>query len=140
LDDQLYGLRPLKLDLAATPYVVAYAGLFGDTNKINGENDIDWSDFAGGYALYAYNLTPDLAKSDHVNLSPQGTVRLNLKFGAALAFTVVAQAEFENMIEIATSYSTSANDEDKRYRSIGLQRRSVLSNLTRNLQRRYFTQ
>jgi hypothetical protein len=37
-----------------------------------------------------------------VNLTRQGTVRLNLKFGAALAqtVTVVAYAEFENLIEI----------------------------------------
>jgi hypothetical protein len=47
-------------------------------------------------------LTPDLAENDQVNLSRQGTVRLNLKFGAALVhtITVVAYAEFENMIEI----------------------------------------
>jgi hypothetical protein len=47
-------------------------------------------------------LSPDLAENDQVNLSRQGTVRLNLKFGAALAhtITIVAYAEFENMIEI----------------------------------------
>jgi hypothetical protein len=104
LDGQLHGLKPLKLDFAANRYVAAYAGLFGGTNKINRDegNDIDRSDYAGGYALYAYDLTPDLAENDHVNLSRQGTVRLNLKFGAALAhtITVVAYAEFENMIEI----------------------------------------
>jgi hypothetical protein len=85
-------------------YAAAYAGLFGGTNKINRDegNNIDRSDHAGGYALYAYDLTPDLAENDQVNLSRQGTVRLNLKFGAALAhtITVVAYAEFENMIEI----------------------------------------
>jgi hypothetical protein len=37
-----------------------------------------------------------------VNLTQQGTVRLNLKFGAALAqtVTVVAYAEFEKLIKI----------------------------------------
>jgi hypothetical protein len=55
-----------------------------------------------GYALNAYDLSPDLGEDDHVNLTRQGTVRLNLKFGAALAqtVTVVAYAEFENLIEI----------------------------------------
>jgi uncharacterized beta-barrel protein YwiB (DUF1934 family) len=47
-------------------------------------------------------MTPDLGDNDHVNLARQGTVRLNLKFANALArtVTVVAYAEFENMIEI----------------------------------------
>ncbi len=104
LDGQLHGLKSLKLDFAAGQYVAAFAGMFGGTNKINRDegNDISRSDYANGYALFAYDLTPDLAETDHVNLTRQGTVRLDLKFSAALAFTVtvVAYAEFENMIEI----------------------------------------
>jgi hypothetical protein len=104
LDGQLHGLKPLKLDYAAGRYIAAYAGLFSGTNKINRDegNDISRSDYANGYALYAYDLTPDLAENDHVNLTRQGTVRLDLKFGAALAqtVTVVTYAEFENLIEI----------------------------------------
>jgi hypothetical protein len=47
-------------------------------------------------------LTPDLAVNDHVNVSRELTVRLNLKFGAVLAhsITVVAYAEFENKVKI----------------------------------------
>jgi hypothetical protein len=104
LDGQLYGLKPLKLDFAAGRYVAAHAGLFGGTNKINRDesNGISRTDFSNGYALYAYDLTPDLGEDDHVNLTRQGTVRLNLKFGAALtqAVTVVTYAEFDNLIEI----------------------------------------
>jgi hypothetical protein len=104
LDGQLHGLKPLKLDYTAGRYIAAYAGLFSGTNKINRDegNDISRSDFANGYALYAYDLTPDLAENDHMNLTRQGTVRLDLKFGAALAqtVTVVTYAEFENPIEI----------------------------------------
>jgi hypothetical protein len=104
LDGQLHGLKPLKLDFAAGRFIAAYAGLFGGTNKINRDegNDISRSDYANGYALYAYDLTPDLAEDDHVNLTRQGTVRLDLKFGTALAqtVTVIAYAEFENLIEI----------------------------------------
>jgi hypothetical protein len=101
LDGQLYGLKPLKLDFAV--------GLFGGTNKINRDegNGISRTDFSNGYALYAYDLTPDLVEDDHVNLTRQGTVRLNLKFGAALAqtITVVAYLEFENLIEIDRNIS-----------------------------------
>ena len=54
------------------------------------------------YALYAFHLNPDLAEEGHFNLSRQGTVRVELDFGAALpnTATVVAYAEFENAIEI----------------------------------------
>ena len=104
MDGQLHGLKPLKLDFAAGRFIAAYAGLFGGTNKINRDegNDISRSDYANGYALYAYDLTPDLAEDDHVNLTRQGTVRLDLKFGNALAqtVTVIAYAEFDNLIEI----------------------------------------
>ena len=46
-----------------------------------------------GYALYAFDLTADLGEDDHFSLIRQGSVRLGLKFAAALA-------EFENMIEV----------------------------------------
>jgi hypothetical protein len=66
LDGQLHGLKPLKLDYAAGRYIAAYAGLFSGTNKINRDegNDISRSDYANGYALYAYDLTPDLAENE----------------------------------------------------------------------------
>jgi hypothetical protein len=54
-------------------YVSAYAGLFGGTNKMNRDegNNIDRSDYAGGYALYVFDLTSDLAENDQVNLPRQ---------------------------------------------------------------------
>ena len=65
-------------------------------------NDIAREDYSGGYALYAFDLTPDLAEEGHFNLAKDGSVRLDLKFAAALPNTinVVAYAEFENVIEI----------------------------------------
>lgn len=104
LDGQLHGLKPLKLDFAEGRYVLAYMSMFGGTNKINRDegNDISRSDYADGYTLFAYDLSPDLGENDHVNLTRQGTVRLDLKFGNALrhTVTVIAYAEFENIIEI----------------------------------------
>lgn len=104
LDGQLHGLKPLKLNFNEGRYVAAYASLFAGTNKINRDegNDISRSEYASGYALFAYDLTPDLAEDDHVNLTRQGTVRLDLKFGEALAntLTVVCYAEFQNVIEV----------------------------------------
>ena len=52
--------------------------------------------------MYALDLSPDLAEEGNFNLGKQWTVRVELKFGIALpnTVTVVAYAEFENVIEI----------------------------------------
>ena len=78
--------------------------LFSGTGKQQRDegNDIAREDYSGGYALYAFDLTQDLAEEGHFNLAKDGSVRLDLKFAAALPNTinVVAYAEFENVIEI----------------------------------------
>ena len=62
-------------------------------------NQVSREDFAVGCALYALDLTADLA--DHFNLLNVG-VRLDTKFPKALPNTinVVAFTEFENIFEI----------------------------------------
>ena len=78
--------------------------LFSGTGKENRDegNDITRVDYSRGYALYAFDLSSTLAEEGHFNLAKQGTVRVELKVGAALpnTVTVVAYAEFENVIEI----------------------------------------
>ena len=73
----------------------------GNENRDEG-NDITREDYPRGYALYAFDLSPDLVEEGHFNLAKQGTVRVELKFGAALpnTVTVVAYAMYENVIEI----------------------------------------
>ena len=64
--------------------------------------NISREDYSAGYALYVFDLTADLGEEDHFGLVRQGSVRLSLKFSAALANNVaaVAYAEFENVIEV----------------------------------------
>jgi hypothetical protein len=84
--------------------VAEYASLFGGTSKTNKNegNDISRSEYVNEYTLFAYDLTLDLAEDDHLNLTRQGIVRLDLKFAKALAptMTVVCYAEFHNVIEV----------------------------------------
>ena len=63
---------------------------------------IDRADYRNGYALFALDLTADPGAEDHFIFVRHGSVRLTLKFREALAntVTVVAYAEFENVIEI----------------------------------------
>ena len=67
--------------------------------------DIQREDFRGGYALYAFDLTADLAEEGHFNLMKHGNVCLDLKFLVALPNTinVIAYAEFESVLEIDKS-------------------------------------
>ena len=101
---QQYGIKPLTADFTNGLYVRAYNTLFSGTGKVFKDegNAIDRHAFANGCALYAFDLTPDLGEDGHFNLTKQGSVRLVLKFRDALAenVTVIAYAEFQNLIEI----------------------------------------
>ena len=101
---QAQSVRVLRPDFANRQYVDAYMSLFSGTNKINRDegNYISREDYATGYSLYVYDLSPDLAENDHFNLIRQGNVRLVLKFANALpgAVTAVVYAEFDSLIEV----------------------------------------
>lgn len=104
---QGHAIRPLKLDFTNKQFVEAYLTLFTGTGKINRDesNSILLEDFGEGYALFCYDLSPDLCEGDHLNLLRQGNVRLAVKFSEALgdAVTAIAYAEFENCLEIDRS-------------------------------------
>jgi len=101
---QQHAVRPIEQNFADGQYIRAYNTVFAGTGKLGADEGlfIDREDYASGYALYAFDLTADLGEDDHFSLLRQGNVRLTLKFANALAatVTVVAYAEFENVIEI----------------------------------------
>ena len=107
LDGQQHSLIPIEPNVAANHYITAYANLFAGTGKLmkDAGTDIRREDFVSGYALYAFDLTPDLAKEGHFNLMKHENVRLDLKFGTALPNTIngIANAQFESVLEIDKS-------------------------------------
>jgi len=104
LDGQQQHIKPLEPNYGTNQYITAYMSLFSGTGKHQKDegNCIARSDYTGGYALYAYDLMPDLSEDDHFNLNRDGSLRVDMKFGTALAATinVIVYAEFENVIEI----------------------------------------
>ena len=83
----------------------AYNTLFSGTGKIysNAGLDITREDYPGGYALYAFDLTPDMSKSaDYFNTVQRGTLTLALTFGDSKdhAIGMVCYGDFENIIRI----------------------------------------
>ena len=83
----------------------AYNTLFSGTGKIysNAGLDITREDYPGGYALYAFDLTPDMCKSaDYFNTVQRGSLTLSLTFEASKdhAIGMVCYGDFENVIRI----------------------------------------
>jgi hypothetical protein len=102
-------VAPIKMNYADANYMQAYWSLFTGTQKANKDesNDIMLGEYPNGYCLYAFDLTPDLCEGGHFNLLKQGSVRLALRFSEPLAaaVTVIAYAEFENILEINSQRS-----------------------------------
>jgi hypothetical protein len=107
LDGQQQTIKPIETDFVNHLYIQAYSNLFSATGKLNKDEDnhVSRADFENGYALYAFDLTPDLAESTHFNLMRTGNIRLDIKFGAALPVTVnvIAYAEFDNVLMLDRS-------------------------------------
>ena len=83
----------------------AYNTLFSGTGKIysNADLDITREDYPGGYALYAFDLTPDMCKSaDYFNTVQRGSLTLALTFRESKdnAIGMVCYGDFENVIRI----------------------------------------
>ena len=83
----------------------AYNTLFSGTGKIysNAGLDIDRDDYPGGYALYAFDLTPDMCKtSEYFNTVQRRSLSLALTFREATKhpLAMVCYGDFENVIRI----------------------------------------
>ncbi|XP_012215829.2 uncharacterized protein F54H12.2-like [Linepithema humile] len=103
--------RPLQPNFSKDEklYVEAYHTLFSGTgiHFLNEGNSISREDYAQGYILFAFDLTPDLSVhcAGHWNLAKHGSLRLEVKFDKALTTTVncIVYAEFDNILEIDSS-------------------------------------
>ncbi|XP_071578687.1 uncharacterized protein F54H12.2-like [Temnothorax nylanderi] len=90
-------------------YVEAYHTLFSGTgiHFLNEGNSISREDYAEGFTLFAFDLTPDLSANfaGHWNLVKHGSLRLEVRFEKALTTTVncIVYAEFDNVLEIDSS-------------------------------------
>ena len=68
-------------------------------------NQISRDDYAGGYALHCFNLTPDLSNGESFNLIKHGNLRIEIQFATALPdpINVLVYGEFDALIEIDNS-------------------------------------
>ena len=94
----------LTFDLENNEYIRGYNTLFEGIDKpvfTNG-NFISRADYPNGYALFAYDLSPDLCSGDHFNVLRKGNLAIEVNFEKSLTkpITVVVLTEYDNMIEI----------------------------------------
>ena len=99
--------KPIKTTYGDTPglnSIRAYQTLFSGTDKMykDSGNYISREDYDRGYALYAFDLSPDLSSGQHFNLKRQGNLRLEMHFDKLLSegMNIVVYAEFDNILEI----------------------------------------
>ncbi|XP_041478872.1 uncharacterized protein F54H12.2-like [Lytechinus variegatus] len=82
----------------------SYHTLFSGTDKMfkDSGNNISREDYDRGYALYAFDLSPDLSSGQHFNLKKQGNLRLEMHFRKSIpsGVNIVVYAEFDNILEI----------------------------------------
>ena len=86
-------------------FIQAYNTLFSGTGKIyaNTGLDITREEYAGGYALYAFDLTPDMCNTtDYFNAVQRGSLSVAITFESAppKPLAMVCYGDFENVIRI----------------------------------------
>ena len=76
--------------------------MFGGAGKVNTDEDLDVSrtEYDKGYTLNGFNLATD--HNQVFEVSKRESVRIDLKFDVALAYTVnvIVYAKYENVIQI----------------------------------------
>ena len=104
VDEKQYPAVPLTPNFTDHRVLRSYLQLFAATGRLYGDGGIDIAptDFLDGYALFAFDLTPDGSHGQHYTVNKRGNLRLDLKFGTALTKTtnLLVYAEFDNIIEI----------------------------------------
>ena len=103
-------LHPIFPDQSLMSYIsfLTGVGLWGRNEGCG----FDREEHSEGYCLFAWDLTADLSTgSDHFQLKKDTSVRLEMRFGTALAAptNVIIFAEFENMIMIDRDRNVSTN-------------------------------
>ena len=96
-----------KIDAATddeVDFVQAYNTLFSGTGKMYANTGLDISreEYAGGYALYAFDLTPDMCNStDYFNTVQRGSLSVAINFKSHKEpIAMVCYGDFENVMRV----------------------------------------
>ncbi|XP_050791558.1 uncharacterized protein F54H12.2-like [Gopherus flavomarginatus] len=104
VDGEQVPTKPLQPDFEAGRCMREYMNLVQTAGKHMKDRSllIDREEFAQGYTLFAFDLSPDQECADHYSLIKTGNLRAEIRFGKALTITVnmIVYGSFDNVIEI----------------------------------------
>ena len=104
---QVIPSQPLTPNYAAGEYLQAYNTLQQGMGFSHTERGvaIDRDDFKKGFAIYAFDLTPDQVEGDHVDVVNYGNLRIEVHFNTAptVPLNCIVYSEFDNLIQIDRS-------------------------------------
>ena len=107
IDGEEAPYSPLEMNFDTNGFMKAYYSLFNGLDRagLDSGNYISPYDFQNGYAIFAFDLTPDMCNGDHFNLVKNGNLRISLHFAKELSVNanVIVYMEHENIIEINKS-------------------------------------
>ena len=104
IDGKMKPLTPITCDFANGKSLRNYFSLYEATGKmfLDSGMDIDRTEYGSGYAMLAWNFTPELEDSGCYHVVKKGDIRLELQFSQALAapVNIVVYSEFDSAIKI----------------------------------------
>ena len=107
LDGKAVPAKPLTPNFAGRAYVRSYHSLMSSLglNHKNEACDISYTDYASGYTLFGFDLSPSMLDGNQFELLKSGALRLEIKFGTPLPHpaTVIVYGELDAMIQIDRS-------------------------------------
>lgn len=96
--------KPLTPNYDSDLFLRSYMTLFEGTGMLNDNrgHGITRTSYKDGFALYAFDMTPDMTDGSHVDLIKHGNIKMELQFKEALASTVnvIVYAEYDNVIQV----------------------------------------
>ena len=100
--------RGLQPNFTTKEYTRSYMTLFNGTNTAwtDSSCSVSWSDYAGGYTLWCFDLTNSLSHApEATEVTRAGPLRFECKFEKALeeAHNLIVYAEFQSHIQISRS-------------------------------------
>lgn len=115
VDGQQIPSKTLMPSYSNDVFTTSYHTIFTGTgiHFLNEGNSISKEEYANGYCLMAFDLTPDLSanSNSHWNLIKHGCVRIEVQFESAITKTLncIVYAEFDNVIEINKNRDVSVD-------------------------------
>ena len=104
LGGQQFPKKPLTPSFEHNHFLRSYMTLFEGTGMLNDNrgHGIDRSTYKNGFALYAFDLTPDMAEGAHTDPIKHGNIRMDIHFTTPLTQTVnvIVYAEYDNVLQI----------------------------------------